>query len=253
MGQLTLLLVALAAVAIATSNLGLGFWIGRSTQVNSRGSSTVPRDLRRKALRHAARKLNRCLLATTDLSDEATALARLVADHQACLPVELVLAFGRITTSIKALEGHLNACLRSVPAPAHERPVSAGRTCSHPERAPSADPRPSDAPNLGFEGKRYNTVQDVAAWNGEGLPDDSTFIPVHCQKLSTAELTYFADEPPVSDRVAVRLRSGETEIILGAKVLEHRRASFADRWCCRIQCRFVERLKNDDHAAVLTT
>jgi hypothetical protein len=244
MGQLTLLLVAFAAVAIATLNLGLGFWIGRSTQKHHRRPSMVPRDLSRRAMRRAVRELKECLLAADDLTHEAAALSCLVTSHHPSLPVELVSAMRRMTFSINALEGQLNAGLRSVSSRLRDG-SAAGRKHRHPEGLSSTDSPLPQSPNLGFQGQRYNMVQHVAPWMGDGVPDPSTFIPVHCEKLSAAELIYFADEPPDSDRVAVRLRSEQTEIVVGGQVLEHRMAYFGDRWCCRIRCRFVERLQSD--------
>jgi hypothetical protein len=242
MGQLTLLLVAFAAVATATLNLGLGFWIGRTTQRKPRRPSDVPRDLRQRAFRRAALELKECLAAAAGLSREAAELSRLVARNEPSLPRELASALGRTLTAVNALERQLTPGLRSLPAPDGDSSAAAPRRRRNHRTEPSSTDSPSsESTKLGFEGQRYNMVQHVAPWT-EGVPDASTFTAVHCQKLSTAELVYFAAKAPESERVAVRLRSEETELVLGAQVVEHRMTYFEDRWSCRVHCRFIERL-----------
>ena len=77
----------------------------------------------------------------------------------------------------------------------------------------------------------------------EEPPGAQSFLEVHCHELSTDELVYFTDEPVPSAQVIVRLRGDDTEIMLVAAVVGHRRAFFEGRWRSRVECRFTKRLE----------
>lgn len=88
----------------------------------------------------------------------------------------------------------------------------------------------------------FPAVQLVAPYLGDQLPTREQLAEVQCRDLSTTGLSYFAPQPPGSDRVVVALATAFSVVYLSAAVAHCSSVGTSDKPMYLVGCRFLGRV-----------
>lgn len=106
--------------------------------------------------------------------------------------------------------------------------------------SPQSDDSASDRRSR--ERHSFPTVQMLAPYIGDRLPERHEFREIHCQNISTSGLAYIADEPPQYNRVVIALSTALTMKYVAASIVHVRQLEGSERPRWIIGCRFIDRV-----------